>query len=133
MASRLERILNGLFWIWFSISGALGGFWAIVTFGNSNWIGADALEALVFVVVLIAYIATLLITVLLSLILTPILFLLQLPVAKLKGRYWRIDKDSNKGQMFFEFIQRNHQRYRLFRRDIDVVKPSKTNQGEEIY
>lgn len=133
LASRLERILNGLFWIWFSISGALGGFWAIVTFGNSNWIGADALEALIFVVVLIAYIATLLITVLLSLILTPILFLLQLPVAKLKGRYWRIDKDSNKGQMFFEFIKRKHQRYRLFRRDIDVVKPSKTREGEEIY
>jgi hypothetical protein len=65
--------------------------------------------------------------------LTPILFLLQLPVAKLKGRYWRIDKDSNKGQMFFEFIKRKHQRYRLFRRDIDVVKPSKTREGEEIY
>jgi hypothetical protein len=54
-------------------------------------------------------------------------------VAKLKGRYWRIDKDSNKGQMFFEFIKRKHQRYRLFRRDIDVVKPSKTGEGEEIY
>lgn len=133
LASKIERILNGLFWIWFSISGSLGGFWAIVTFGNSNWISNSAFEAIVLIVLVIAYIATLLMTILLSLILTPILFLLQLPFAKLKGRFWVIGKDSKKGQMFFEFIKRNHQRYKLYRRDIEVVKPSKKREGEEIY
>jgi len=133
LASKLERILNGLFWIWFSLSGALGGIWAIARFGNSSWIGTDALEALlIFVVVLVAYLATLALTVVLSLILTPILFLLQLPVAKMNGRFWEIGKDSMKGQVFFEFIKRNHQRYKLYRSDINTVPPAKKSATEEV-
>ena len=132
LASKIERILNGLFWIWFSISGALGGFWAIATFGNSNWIGADALEAIILVVVLVAYLATLALTVVLSLILTPLLFLLQLPVAKMKGRYWKTNKSTEKGNEFFEYIKGHHRRYRLYRSDINTVPPVKKSAKKAV-
>ena len=132
LASKIERILNGLFWIWFSISGALGGFWAIATFGNSNWIGADALEAIILVVVLVAYLATLALTIVLSLILTPLLFLLQLPVAKMKGRYWKTNKSTEKGNEFFEYIKGHHRRYRLYRSDINTVPPVKKSAKKAV-
>jgi hypothetical protein len=131
LASKLERILNGLFWIWFSLSSVLGGIWANARFGNSSWIGADAWEALMLVVMLIAYLATLALTVVLSLILTPLLFLLQLPVAKLKGRYWKINKSSEKGNEFLEYIKEHHRRYRLYQSDINTVPPAKKSAKEE--
>lgn len=77
------------------------------------------------VVMLIAYLATLALTVVLSLILTPLLFLLQLPVAKLKGRYWKINKSSEKGNEFLEYIKEHHRRYRLYQSDINKVPPAK--------
>lgn len=125
LASKLERILNGLFWTWFSLSGTLGGFWAIGTFQDSGWLGSDALEVIITVIIIVAFLATLALTVILSIVLAPILFLLQLSVARLKGRYWEINKNNEKGRNFFEFIQRNHLRYRLFRSDINVLPSTK--------
>lgn len=123
LASKLERVLNGLFWFWFSLGAALGGFWSIGVFGNSPFILGNTLEAIIGFFVLIAYLATLVLTVVLSLILTPILFLLQLPVARLKGRYWAINKRRENGLSFLAFIKSHHDRYRLYRRDIEAFQP----------
>ncbi len=129
LASKLERILNVFFWLGLAILAILIGL-GVSQLDNSDcfWIFPDVTAIILFVLLVVAFLA---LTVIFSLILTPILFLLQLPFEKRKGRYWEIDKNSDKGQKFFEFIKRNHQRYKLFRSDIRCRKPTKTVDRDE--
>jgi hypothetical protein len=116
VASRLERILNGLFWLWFGAGAIAGGGFTLVY--TNFWLSANTIEDIIAGLMLIAAVIAAILCALFSLILTPLIFLLELPFKKLKGRFWRIDYSEPNGQRFLNQIKKKHGRYRLYKDDL---------------
>lgn len=119
IASKLERLLNGLFWFWFTLSTIVTAAWAAAVNDFFLWIFSDDLEVFLFIGVLFALALTIALCVVLSIVLTPILYLINLPFNKLKGRYWFINHKQEEGKAFYRDVLEKHKRYRLFKNDIE--------------
>jgi hypothetical protein len=50
----------------------------------------------------------------------------------MKGRYWKTNKSTEKGNEFFEYIKGHHRRYRLYRSDINTVPPVKKSAKKAV-
>jgi hypothetical protein len=118
IASKLERLLNGLFWFWFTLSVTITGAWAAAVNDFFLWIFSDDLEVFLFIATLFALALTIALCVVLSIVLTPILYLINLPFSKIKGRYWFINHKRDEGGAFYRDVVEKHERYRLFKDDI---------------
>ena len=119
IASKMERILNGLFLIWFTLSAFIMGAWIVYSNYSYQWIFRTTIEVFLFVVILFTLVITIPLMVVMSIVLTPILYLINLPFNKMKGRYWLINHKPDQGEAFYRDVVENHERYRLFKEDIE--------------
>lgn len=122
VSSRIERTIESLKEIIFYGATAIFGiFIGIISVNSWNF---NSFESIVGVAMILGAIAALIILGTLSLILIPLIFLIQLPFCRMKGRFWRINKSAANGKSFFDFINKQHARYRLYRSDL-ITKENK--------
>ncbi|MFM2299657.1 MAG: hypothetical protein RIR98_1265, partial [Bacteroidota bacterium] len=76
-----------LFWA----IGVIGTLFGVIVADNALN-SSSGLEIIAVIAAIVAFIAALVTTIVLSIVLAPIIYLLQLPVKKLKGRYWNINQ-----------------------------------------
>lgn len=117
VASKLERLLDGAFKVLFWSIGVIGTLFGVIVADNALN-SSSGLEIIAVIAAIVAFIAALVTTIVLSIVLAPIIYLLQLPVKKLRGRYWNINQNPSNGKAFFNFIKARNARYRLYKDEL---------------